>query len=433
MGRSLNPRLYERIVATGQVWEEAGFTAFSPSIAHSPNPYIVVGGRRLLCFTSNNYLGLSTAPEVLAAASRAVATFGIGTCESRQLGGNLEILSELEAELATFKSKEAAVIFGTGLMANVGVIPALTHGAPHDAAGDAPVIIGDQLNHRSIVMGAKLSGRSYFRYRHNDMEHLETLLRENRHRPVLVVTDSVFSMDGDLAPLCDVCDLAERYGAMVMIDDAHGSGVLGRNGRGAAEHFGVGSRIHISMGTLSKAFGGMGGFIATERSLAEVIRMTASTYYFTSSLPAEQASGLLAAIRMVKDNSMRRRQLWLNTFRFHRGLRALGLCSPSGWSHIIPVLIPNAASAREIEQYFYHRGIYVCAVTFPAVPRDSARLRFSITAMHTDDDVDLALEILGSVAARFNFPREHADQIATAAPNYLMELADGSALGLGDG
>jgi 8-amino-7-oxononanoate synthase len=420
----MNNLLYERLIASQAAAIEQGYTVQDIVVDKAPDPYFIIDGKKVLGFCSNNYLGLSYAPQVLSAARDAVATHGIGTADSRSLGGNLAILERLEQELADVKSKESGIVFATGMLANVGVIPALLAGAVRGDKENGPVIIGDHLNHKSIVMGCELSRATFFRYRHNDLQDLERLLRENASRPLLIVTDAVFSMDGDLAHLPEICKLAEQFGALLMIDDAHGTGVLGHTGKGTAEHFGVSSHIDVSMGTLSKAVGGMGGFVACDKKLASAIRHNCDTYFFTSTLPPEQAAGALAALDLMKDDRLRKK-LWQNAFAFHQGIREIGLRTTSQWTHIVPILIGDEHIARKVEAQLLSDGLYVSAVTYPAVGRGKARLRFSMSAMHTEQDVAFALELLARASKNFHLPlepmqrSEARDHFLAHAPAYL--------------
>ncbi|HSA83707.1 MAG TPA: aminotransferase class I/II-fold pyridoxal phosphate-dependent enzyme, partial [Patescibacteria group bacterium] len=299
------------------------------------SPELIINERQYVSFSSNNYLGLGIRPEVIKAGRDALVTYTNATSESRKLGGNLKVLEDLEDVISEYKGKEDTMIFATGLLANVGVISAITdvdfymslfYSKPRPEV--ETVIIGDQLNHRSIQMGIKLSKARFVKYAHCDMQDLEEKLEENKNSNLFIITDSVFSMDGDLAPLDEITMLAKAYNAAVMIDDAHGSGVFGPTGRGAAEHFGVSKDIDFLMGTLSKAFGGLGGFVSAKKEVIDMLKVNTSTYYFTSSLPASSAAGLIAAIKIAMSEEQLRVRLWKNVERMLHGLFELGLDVP---------------------------------------------------------------------------------------------------------
>ena len=378
-----------------------------------PRPYLSIKGKQYVSFCSNNYLGLSHNPKVLDAAEKAVKKFSIGTCESRKLGGNLYLLEDLEKEIAKFKGTESSMIFATGLMANVGVISALTdvifymnlfHNWEEDDSQS--VIMTDQLNHRSIQMGIKLSHAKVCKYNHSDMDQLEHLLHSNRDKKILIVTDGVFSMDGDLANLPKITTLAEKYQATVMTDDAHGSGVWGETGKGSAEHFGVEDKIQIKMGTLSKAFGAMGGFVAADEKIIKMLKVNTSTYYFTSSLPAEQAAGLIEATKIIHyESEDLRKQIWKNSYMFIKGCLDAGFNIPLQISQIIPVMIGKEDLCIKAEQSLMRKGVLVSSAMSPAVAPGTARLRATINATHTKADIEQLLSGLAYVHKKIGLPR----------------------------
>ena len=273
-----------------------------------PSPEMLINGNSVVSFCSNNYLGLANRNRIITASTFAVNKYGNGTCESRRLGGNLELLERLEKKIASFKKEEDSIIFATGILANIGTIPALAdslwysnkfYGKKYNNVSNT-IILTDSKNHRSIQMGISLSKAESIKYKHCDMEDLEKLLERNKTKKILVITDSVFSMNGNLAPLDKIAELCKRYYATVMIDDAHATGIFGQHGRGLTEHFNVEKDIHIKMGTLSKSLGGLGGFVASTEKVVKILKLTASTYYFTSSLPASQAAGLIEAFNLIQ-------------------------------------------------------------------------------------------------------------------------------------
>ncbi len=404
-----------------------------------PGPDLSIEGRPFVSFSSNNYLGLSRRPEVIDAATGALNRFTMGTCESRRLGGNLALLEALEERIARFKGLPAAMIFATGLLANVATIPGVMdarwycrrfHDLPGAEAGDGEgVIFSDALNHRSIQMGIRLSRARSVTYRHGDMDHLESLLAAHPRAKKLIVTDTVFSMDGDLAPLPEITRLADRFGAEVMVDDAHGTGVFGANGRGAAEHFGVEGRIGLHMGTLSKALGGMGGFVCAQPKVIDFLKISASGYRFTSSLPPEQAAGLVHAFDILSAEPGLRVRLWRNVHHALRGMTALGLPVPLRWSPIIPIPLGSEEKTREAERLLLADGLLCVAVVPPLVPRGAARLRVSINATHTFDHIEKLLKSLEKIAKRLQVPEQGVDTgdwryFYGNSPEYIMKMVE---------
>lgn len=398
------------------------------------SPELIINKKVFISFSSNNYLGLSKRPEVINAAKNALLKYGDGTSESRKLGGNLRILEELEDILSAYKGKEDTMIFATGLLANVGVISAITdidsymnifYQKPNPNI--ETVIIGDQLNHRSIQMGIKLSKAKFVKYSHNDMKSLEEKLEEYKKSNLFIITDSVFSMDGDLAPLDQITKLADAYEAAVMIDDAHGSGVFGKNGRGAAEHFGVSNKIDFQMGTLSKAFGGLGGFVSAKKDVIDMLKINTSTYYFTSSLPASEAAALIAAIKIAAREEELRIQLWQNVHRMLQGLFVLGIDFPLRFSQIIPIMVYDETKAYALEKFLYDYGILCSAVSVPAVAPGKARLRASINATHTNEHIDLFLNGISDAIKKFNLPtikrsKNEWTTFIKDSPDYILKL-----------
>jgi len=378
------------------------------------NPVTVIDKKKYTCFCSNNYLGLSKRPEVIKAAQQALLKFGIGTCESRRLGGNLNVLEKLEDTISKYKDTEDTITFATGLMANVGAISALTdvdfytklfYGKPQKKQREV-LIVGDELNHWSIRMGIKLSRAKFIKYRHNDMGHLSDILKTNRDKILFIITDSVFSMDGDLAPLDKIAALAETYRAAIMIDDAHGSGVWGKTGRGIAEHFNVSDKIEIKMGTLSKAFGGLGGFISAKKEIIDMLKINTSTYYFTSGLPADEAAGLIESIKIADKEPQLRKRLWQNVDMFLTGLMKIGANVPKRYSQIIPIIIGNEKTAFEIESYLYDKKIICNAVGGPAVARGNERIRCTINSSHTKKHIECFIEVFNEVIKKFKLQKK---------------------------
>lgn len=398
------------------------------------SPELIIDKKVFVSFCSNNYLGLSVRPEVIEASKNALIKYTNGTSESRKLGGNLKVLEDLEDILSEYEKKEDTMIFATGLLANVGVISAITDVDSYmnlfyqkPIRGKETVIIGDKLNHRSIQMGVRLSKAMSVKYLHNDMEDLEKKLKENKKSNLFIVTDSVFSMDGDLAQLDKITELANEYHAAVMIDEAHGTGVWGKTGRGAAEHFGVSDKIDFHMGTLSKAFGGIGGFVSAKKEIIDMLKVNTSTYYFTSSLTADSAAGLIVAVKIAANEEGSRIQVWKNVQRMLKGLFDLGVDFPLRFSQIIPIIVGDGKKAYEMETFLYNYGILCSAVTVPAVAPGKARLRLSINATHTDEHIDRFLNGLSDAIKKFKIPtnkrsKSEWDNFIDKSPDYILKL-----------
>jgi glycine C-acetyltransferase len=366
-----------------------------------PNPTFNANGKKYVSFSTNNYLSLATSTRLINAAGRGLETYGVGNCESRLLGGNLAIYSELEQKLAACKKKDAAVLFATGYMANLGVLSSLPQTSKYariygftSAREYTYAYFSDELNHVSIREGIRMSGAARATYRHLDLNHLEALLVKSTATTKIVVTDGVFSQDGDLAPLPDLLQLAELYDATLYVDDAHGTGILGENGGGIAEHFGITSERMIYMGTLSKAYGGIGGFIATEAHIAQIIRLACSAYGFTSTLPPDQAAALSEAVDMVMDEPERRARLWKNQRYFVTRMSELLYPLVSTDSPIVPILVGDEDAADRLALSLGESGIHVDAVRFPAVPLRKARLRIQLNAGHTNQNIDQLIDTL---------------------------------------
>jgi 8-amino-7-oxononanoate synthase len=351
---------------------------------------IVIRGKTFLDFSSNDYLNLSAHPEIIRAASVAIKKYGMGSGASRLLSGTRTPHARLEKRLAAFKKTRAALVFNSGYAANAGIIPAIT--------STDSIIFSDELNHASIVDGVRLSGADAEIYRHRDLDHLETLLRKSSGRKKkrrLIVTDSVFSMDGDMAPLKDLVTLSGRYDALLMVDDAHGTGVLGEKGRGAFEHYRVGSKDIIHMGTLSKAAGCFGGYVAGSGGLISLLVNRARSLVYSTSLPPAVVEACITAIDIIEHGSAEpRRSLWENRERLVRGLQNLGYDTLQSETPIVPVLAGDVRSAVRMGRYLYARGIFAPAIRPPTVPPGRCRLRFSVTAAHSAKDLDYLLECM---------------------------------------
>ena len=354
------------------------------SVMTAPTGRSVLDGREVILLGSNNYLGLSTHPKVIEAAAEAVREYGACASASRLMSGNCQLYAALEVKIAEVKETEAALVFSSGYLANIGAIPAL--------AGGGDLILSDALNHASIIDGCRLSKAATRIYRHCDVEHLESLLAQSakfRHR--LIVTDGVFSMDGDIAPLSEICDLAEAYDAMVMIDDAHGFGVLGERGGGTVEHFGLENRGVIQMGTLSKAIGGLGGYVAGSRVLIDFLVNKARGFIFTTGLPPATLAGALAAIDVMKSTPELRRRLSSNARWLKAALPEAGFQLLPSETPIVPLILGAADVASRFAEALFEHGVYAPAIRPPTVLEGTSRLRISVMASHTTEDLEAAV------------------------------------------
>jgi len=353
-------------------------------VESEPGPVATIEGRPVIVMASNNYLGLATHPLLKQAAIAATARFGVGAGASRLVSGTLPPHQDLEAALARFKATEASLVFGSGYLANVGLIPSLI--------GAGGLILADRLCHASLIDGCRLSGATLRVFRHRDLAQLDTLLaRGSPRRETLIVTDGVFSMDGDLAPLPELVALAERYGARLVVDDAHGTGVMGLHGRGTLEHFGVESRIPFHMGTLGKALGTSGAYVAGPHSLIRYLVNTARSFIYTTAPPPGTAAASMAALEVLQAEPERRARLWNNRNHFHAGLKALGFRLADSQSPIIPVLIGEPQQTLTLAERLLERGVYAPAIRPPTVPAGTSRIRTTVTSEHTREQLDAVL------------------------------------------
>ncbi len=354
------------------------------TLGSATGPTIQLAGRTVILLASNDYLGLATHPDVIQAAVQATTRYGTGAGAARLVCGTLPPHTELEQALATFKHTPSALLFGSGYLANLGVIPSLiTRGG---------LIFADRLCHASLIDGARLSGADLRVYRHRDLNHLESLLkRTTSGRPRLIVTDGLFSMDGDLAPLQELATLAEQFGATLYVDDAHGTGVMGQSGRGTLEHFGVEDRIPFHMGTLSKALGSSGAYIAGPSDMIQYLVNTSRSFMFTTAPPPASAAAACAALTVLQQDPSRRARLWRNRDHLFAGLTRLGFHLSESASPILPILIGQAEKALAFAEQLLAQGVYAPAIRPPTVPDGSSRIRVTITAEHSPEQIDLAL------------------------------------------
>jgi glycine C-acetyltransferase len=353
--------------------------------------WIVVDGRKVLNLCSNNYLGFCNDPVLKEAAKRAIDEYGVGPGAVRTIAGTMKLHLELERKLAEFKGAEAVVSFQSGFCANLATIPALV--------GREDVIFSDELNHASIIDGCRLSRAEIIRYAHCDVDDLKAKLQEHRHkfRRALIVTDGVFSMDGDIAPLPEIVKLAREYDAFVMVDDAHGEGVLGKGGRGITDHFGLHGEVDIEVGTLSKAFGVVGGYVAGSYELCEYLRQRGRPFLFSSAVTPADVAACIAAVDILLQSEDRVQRLWENACYFQNGLKSLGFDIGKTQTPITPVMLGEAPLAQEFSKRLFEEGIFAQAIGYPTVPRGAARIRVMISAVHTKEDLDFALEKFAKV------------------------------------
>ena len=348
-------------------------------------------GKLVINLASNNYLGLTTHPKLREAALEATRRYGVGSGAVRTISGTMTLHMQLEERIARFKNVEACVVFQSGFAANAGTVAAVLTPEDH--------IISDELNHASIIDGCRLSRAKIHVFPHKDTAAAERKLAELDGQPgrKLLITDGVFSMDGDIGPLPGLVEAAERHGAIMMVDDAHSSGVLGRNGRGTIDHFGLHGRVHIQVGTLSKAIGVLGGYVCGSRALIEFLYHRARPFLFSTSHPPAVAAACMAAFDVLEEEPERIQKLWDNTRYFKQGLRAAGFNTGVSETPITPVIVGEARTAHALSAALFENGVLATGIGFPTVPEGRARVRTIVTATHTREDLDRALEVFARV------------------------------------
>jgi glycine C-acetyltransferase len=358
-------------------------------------------GKQVINLASNNYLGLCNHPRLREAAIAATQKYGVGSGAVRTIAGTMRIHMELEEKIAAFKGVEACVVFQSGFAANAGTVSSIL--------GKEDFILSDELNHASIIDGARLSRAKIKVFRHKDVAHAEELLKEIQHEPgrKLLITDGVFSMDGDIGPVDKLCDLADKYGAIMMVDDAHASGVLGRNGRGSVDHFHCTQRVDVQVGTLSKAIGALGGYVCGSRDLIDYLYHRARPFLFSTSHPPSVAATCIAAFDLLEAEPERIQRLWNNTNYFKQQLAAAGFdiggnTTPASETPITPILIGDGRKTMDFSRALFEAGLMATGIAFPTVPEGKARVRTIMTSEHTRGQIDQALEILTTVARKTN-------------------------------
>ncbi len=371
--------------------KDAGLYNNIRTLSSPQGAWLVVDGQQALNFCSNNYLGLANHPRMVQAAREAVEKYGVGPAAVRTIAGTMDLHVKLEQRLAAFKGVEAAITFQSGFNANIATIPALV--------GKEDVIFSDELNHASIIDGCRLSRARTLRYNHCDPDSLEKVMAEQRASfpRALVVTDGVFSMDGDVAPLDKIYEVSQRYEAVLMVDDAHGEGVLGRGGRGIVDHFGLHGKVDVEMGTLSKAFGVVGGIVAGNPLVVEWLQQRGRPFLFSSAMTVPDTAACIAAVDILEESTELVDKLWENTDYFKGEMQRLGFDTGESVTPITPVMLGEAPLAQQFSRDLFENGVFAMSIGFPTVPRGKARIRVMISAVHEKDDLDQGLEAFARV------------------------------------
>jgi glycine C-acetyltransferase len=373
--------------------EEQGFVWRPRTLQSEQRARAIFDGKEVVNLSSNNYLGLTNHPKLREAAKRAIDQFGAGAGAVRPIAGTMTLHRQLEEKLARFKGVEAVLVFQSGFAANLGTIQALV------GKGDA--IYSEELNHGSIIDGCRLSGAEIIKWPHRNVDALRQLCKESRqkYRRALLVTDAVFSMDGDIAPLKELAEIAEEFNLIFMVDDAHASGVLGRNGRGSVDHFGLHGRVDVQMSTLSKALGAMGGYIAGSKTLIEFLIQKARPWLLSTAHPPAVVAAAIAAVEILEspEGEQLVKKLWENANYFKRELQKLGFDTGASETPITPVIVGSSHLARKLAQRLFEEGVFAQEIVFPMVARDKARVRTIVTAMHSKEDLDFALNAFKKV------------------------------------
>jgi glycine C-acetyltransferase len=362
------------------------------TIGSPQGAWLVVDGKKVLNFCSNNYLGLANHPRILAAAKGAIEKYGVGPAAVRSIAGTMSLHVELEQRLAKFKGAEACITFQSGFTANLATVPALV--------GKEDVIFSDELNHASIIDGCRLSGAKVVRYGHNNIASLrETIANEKKigFRRAMIISDGVFSMDGDVAPLKELVEVANEESYLLMVDDAHGEGVLGKGGRGIVDHFNLHHQVDVEIGTLSKAFGAVGGCVAGDATLIEWLRQRGRPFLFSSAMTVPDVAACLAAIDLLEESTELVDRLWANAKYFKAEMKTLGFDTGVSTTPITPVMLGEAPLAQQFSRALFENGVFAMAIGFPTVAKGKARIRVMISAAHSKEDLDRGLDIFKKV------------------------------------
>jgi glycine C-acetyltransferase len=377
-----------------QVMGDAGLYNQIRTISSPQGATLLIEGRKVLNFCSNNYLGLANDPRLVAAAKKAIDRYGIGPGAVRIISGTNDLHIELEKRITRFKAVEAALSFQSGFQANTATIAALM--------GREDVIFSDRLNHASIIDGCRLAGAKIVPYEHCDVSSLESVIKEHlaHFRRALIVTDGVFSMDGDVTPLDRICEVADKYDTLLMVDDAHGEGVLGKGGRGIVDHFGLHGKVDVEIGTFSKAFGVVGGVVAGRAIIIEWLRQRGRPFLFSSAVTPADAAACIAAIDILEGTTELVDRLWENAKYFKAEMKRLGFDIGISTTPITPVMLGEAPLAQQFSRELFDQGVYAMATSFPIVPLGKARIRVMISAAHSKDDLNRSLDIFGKVGKK---------------------------------
>ncbi|MCI0395551.1 MAG: glycine C-acetyltransferase [Chloroflexi bacterium] len=365
--------------------KESGLYNTIRTIESPMDAWVTIDGRRLLNFCANNYLGLANHPRLREAAKRAVDEYGVGPGAVRSIAGTQTLHVQLEKRLAQFKKAEACITFQSGFNANLATIPALV--------GRGDVIFSDELNHASIIDGSRLSRAEIVRYNHNDVADLQRKIVETtEYGRRLIVSDGVFSMDGDIAPLDKIVEVAEEHDILLMVDDAHGEGVLGEGGRGIVDHFGLHGRVEVEVGTMSKAFGVMGGMVAGKQVIVEWLRQRGRPFLFSSAMTVPDTAACLEAVNVLEESTELVEKLWSNAAVFREGMQNLGFNTGYSQTPIVPVMLGQAPLAQKFSRRLFEEGVFAMAIGYPTVPQDKARIRVMNSAAHSANDLEMALD-----------------------------------------
>jgi glycine C-acetyltransferase len=374
--------------------KDAGLYNRIRTLSSPQGAWLEVDGKRVLNFCSNNYLGLANHPKLVKAAQDATKEYGVGPAAVRTIAGTMSLHIQLEERMAAFKGVEAAITFQSGFNANLATIPALV--------GKQDVIFSDELNHASIIDGCRLSGARIVRYNHTDPEDLQRVMEENRadYPRALVVTDGVFSMDGDVAPLDEIFQVSQGYQAILMVDDAHGEGVLGRGGRGIVDHFNLHGKVDVEVGTMSKAFGVVGGVVAGNPLVVEWLRQRGRPFLFSSAMTVPDTAACLAAVDLLEESTELVDKLWENTRYFKSEMQRFGFDTGNSVTPITPVMLGEAPLAQEFSRELFDHGVFAMSIGYPTVPRGKARIRVMISASHEKEDLDKGLQAFCDVGRK---------------------------------
>jgi glycine C-acetyltransferase len=364
------------------------------TIGSAQGAWLTVDGQNVLNFCSNNYLGLANHPSIVEAAREATQKYGVGPAAVRSIAGTMDLHVQLEQRLAKFKGAEDVITFQSGFTANLGTISALV--------GKEDVIFSDRLNHASIIDGSRLSGAKIIPYEHNDPSALEDAIKDNssNFRRALIITDGVFSMDGDIAPLPDLVEVAKKYDLLFMVDDAHGEGVLGKGGRGIVDHFSLHGKVDIEVGTMSKAFGVVGGMVAGDKVIIEWLRQRGRPFLFSSAVTAPDAAACLAAVDLLEESTELVDKLWANAKFFKAEMKKLGFDTGVSETPITPVMLGEAPLAQQFSRELFEEGVFAMAIGFPTVAKGRARIRVMISAAHDNDDLGKGLDAFAKVGKK---------------------------------